>query len=338
MVSTTDGMASRSMRLVLEAMRAAGEATRLRILVLLARTELTVSELTQVLHQSQPRVSRHLKLLNDAGLVERHQEGTWVFYRLTTQPGMTEVARTLVDLVPRDDGELQRDQARLGVVRKAKARAAGGYFRRVAAEWDRTRSLLVDERRVEQAMLRAAGAGPIGEMLDLGTGTGRILEVFAARVGRGTGIDSSPEMLTVARVNLERRELRHCRVRKGDIYDVPFPDGAVDLVTVHHVLHFLADPAAAIVESARVLAAGGRLVVVDFAPHQVEFLRAEHEHRRLGFRDEEVTGWCRAAGLQDVRVRHLRPVRSKPRETLTVSLWTAVKGVDAARHFHREVA
>lgn len=315
---------------LLEALRAAGEPTRLRILALIARTELTVSELTQILRQSQPRVSRHLKLLNNAGLLERHQEGAWVFYRLADQGGRARVARTLVELIPQSDPEGVRDAQRLDAVRAVRARRATSYFRAAAAQWDRIRSLYVDEARVERAMLAASGKRPITEMVDLGTGTGRILQVFSERIGRGIGIDMSREMLGVARANLEKDGLAHCQVRMGDIYNVPLPDGSVDLATLHHVLHFLDEPAAVVAEAARLLRAGGRLLVVDFAPHGLEFLRTEHAHRRLGFADAEIIGWCRRAGLGPVTVKHLRPPAAGAGERLTVSVWCARRRGGAA--------
>ena len=179
------------------------------------------------------------------------------------------------------------------------------------------------EAAVERAMMWAAGKGKVGDLVDLGTGTGRVLEVFAPRLGHGIGIDQSHEMLTVARANLDARAITNCHVRRGSVYDVPLPSASADVVTVHHVLHFLDDPAAAIKEATRLLRPGGRLLVVDFAPHEMEFLRNEYAHRRLGFADEEVKRWCRGFGLDGIRVRHLEAVGRGDRSTLTVSLWSA---------------
>ena len=323
---------------LLAGLRAAAEPTRLRLLAVLARTELTVSELTQVLGQSQPRVSRHLKLLCDAGLLSRFQEGTWVFYRLADSGPGAEFARSLVARIPEDDDNLRRDLERLESVRAARAEAASKYFNRIAAEWDRVRSLYVAESEVERAMLKAVDDRDVGDLLDIGTGTGRVLQVFADRIERGLGIDLSREMLAVARANLEKRNLRHCQVRQGDVYNLPVPQGSMDVVTIHHVLHFLDDPAAAIREAARALRPGGRLLIVDFAPHQFEFLRTEYAHRRLGFTDQEIKGWCEVAGLEDIEISHLRAKGKGKKDKLTVTLWKGTQNKDAAAHYQLEVA
>ena len=319
------------MEALLAALKAAAEPTRLRLLAMLARGELTVTELTRVLHQSQPRVSRHLKLLCDAGLLERLPEGAWVFYRLADHGESARWARTLLELLPADDHELTRDLERLDRVRRERAERAAAYFSDNAASWDRIRRLYAGEAAVERAMLEAAGEEEIGDLVDLGTGTGRVLEVFAARIRHGVGIDESHEMLNVARAKLDVRGITNCQVRRGNVYDVPLSSACADLVTVHQVLHFLDDPAAALKEAARLLRPDGRLLVVDFAPHGLEFLRADYAHRRLGFTDEEVTRWCKAAGLGAVKVRHLKAAGKADHDTLTVSLWTAVQAASARR-------
>jgi ubiquinone/menaquinone biosynthesis C-methylase UbiE len=319
------------MEQLLAALKAAAEPTRLRLLALLARGELTVTEITRVLHQSQPRVSRHLKLLCDAGLLERLPEGAWVFYRLAERGEGARCARTLLGLLPADDHEPARDLERLDRVRRERAERAAAYFRDNAASWDRIRKLYVGETAVEHAMLEAAGDAEVGDLVDLGTGTGRVLEVFAPRVRRGIGIDDSHEMLNVARAKLDARGITNCQVRRGNLYNVPLPSACADLVTVHQVLHFLDDPAVALKEAARLLRADGRLLLVDFAPHGLEFLRADYAHRRLGFADEEVTRWCKAAGLSAVKVRHLNAAGKAGHDALTVSLWTATQPASARR-------
>jgi len=302
---------------VLAGLRAAAEPTRLRLLVLCGQGELTVSELTDILGQSQPRVSRHLKLLCEAGLLDRFREGNWVFYRLARGGPEAELARRLVELLPPEDPVLGLDRERLDAVKRQRAAAAATYFRANAEQWDRIRSLYVDEREVEAALLSLLPEAGIADLLDIGTGTGRVLEVTAPRVGHALGVDLSREMLAVARVNLERAGLANCTLRQGDMYQLPLPGGAFDAVVIHLVLHYADRPERALAEAARVLRPGGRLVVVDFAPHELEFLRAEHAHRRLGFADAEIMGWCRDAGLVPAP-----PVRLAG-EPLTVSLWLA---------------
>jgi ubiquinone/menaquinone biosynthesis C-methylase UbiE/DNA-binding transcriptional ArsR family regulator len=304
------------------ALKAAGEATRLRILVLLAEAELTVSDLTEILRQSQPRISRHLKLLSEAGLVERFREGSWAFFRLAEQGGGAEVIRALIARLDAEDATVARDRERLTAVRAARAAAAQAYFRRHAVEWDRIRKLHVADADVEEAIRAAVADRPIHSLLDLGTGTGRMLELFGPDIERGLGLDLSLDMLALARERLDRAGLRHCTVRQGDLYDLSLPRESFDLVIVHQVLHFLDDGARAIQEAARVLRPGGRLLVVDFAPHDLEFLREKHAHRRLGFTAEMVTQWTQAAGLDLVLHRTLPPEPGSEGK-IAVSLWLA---------------
>lgn len=302
---------------LLAGIRAAADTSRLRLLAICAQGEWTVTELTQVLGQSQPRVSRHLKLLADAGLLERFREGSWVFYRRARTGAGARLARNLCRMLPADDPDLALDRQRLGAVRAARQEQAAQYFAAQANRWDQVRSLYVDEAKVEAALLGVFGERPPRNLLDIGTGTGRVLQLFAPRIGFGLGIDLSREMLTVARANLDRTSLRNCQVRHGDMYHLPLPDGSFDAATMHNVLHFADDPGAALAEAARVLRPGGRLVVVDFARHELEFLRREHAHRRLGFTDAEMRGWFTTAGLTPEP-----PVRLAG-DPLTVVIWAA---------------
>jgi ubiquinone/menaquinone biosynthesis C-methylase UbiE len=304
------------------ALKAAGEETRLRVLALLAEAELTVSDLTDILRQSQPRISRHLKLLAEAGLVERFREGTWAFFRLSEQGGGAAVARALLDRLDPADQTIARDRARLTSVRQTRAAAAQAYFRAHAAEWDRIRKLHVTDAAVEDAIRAALADKPFRSLLDLGTGTGRMLELFGGAIERGLGLDLSLDMLLLARDRLERASLKNCSVRQGDLYDLPLANDSFDVVILHQVLHFLDDGARAIHEAARVLRPGGRLLVVDFAPHEQEFLREQFAHRRLGFASETMTQWMAASGLEPVLHKSLKPEPGSDGK-IAVSLWLA---------------
>src|SRR5215470_4747314 len=308
-----------SMDELLAVLRAAAESTRLRLLLLCARGELTVSELAQILGQSQPRVSRHLKLLCDAGLLDRFREGSWVFYRLSSGTAASGLVRQLVGACGEGDRTVALDLQRLAAIKRQRAEVAAAYFRENAAQWDEIRSLYIDEREVEAALGDIIVASGPGDLIDIGTGTGRMLEVLGPQVGHALGIDQSREMLAVARVNLERAGLATGTVRLGDMYQLPLPDGCFDAAIIHQVLHYAERPGDAIFEAARVLRPNGILVVVDFAPHTLEFLREEQAHRRLGFADGEVAEWCRAAGLEPAPARHL------PGDPLTVVVWTAFR-------------
>lgn len=304
---------------LLATLKAAAEPTRLRLLALCAYGELTVTELTHILGQSQPRVSRHLKMLCDAGLLNRFREGTFAFFRLAESGPAAMLARSLVDAIPDDDPTLSLDLERLEAIKRSRADAAAAYFRENAARWDDIRTLHVPEREVEAAILRLLPDSGLGEVLDIGTGTGRILELLGPHTVRAVGIDQSREMLSIARAKLEEAGLRHCQVRQADMYQLPFSSASFDTVIVHQVLHYAEEPADVVAEAARVLRPGGRLLVVDFAPHGLESLRAEHAHRRLGFADEEVTAWYRHIGLVSEPPAHL------PGDPLTVTLWPAVR-------------
>jgi ubiquinone/menaquinone biosynthesis C-methylase UbiE/DNA-binding transcriptional ArsR family regulator len=308
-------------------LRAAGEATRLRILALLAGGELNVKDLTQILGQSQPRISRHLKLMAEAGLIRRFREGSWVFFRLADSGAEAALATAIVASLDQCDLSLARDRARAAAVQKARAEAAQAYFKAHASEWDNIRALHVAESQVEAAMDEALGQGPFGLLVDLGTGTGRILELFGARALRALGFDLNHAMLAYARMKLERAGLSHAQVRHGDLYNVPLPDGAADAVVLHQVLHFLDDPSAAIAEAARVLRPGGKLLVVDFAPHELEFLREQSAHRRLGFARDQLGRLFENAGLKLERFAELSPEPSQGK--LTVSLWLGLKAADS---------
>lgn len=312
-----------SLASMLTALKAAGEETRLRILALLAEGELNVSDLTDILVQSQPRISRHLKLLAEAGLIERQREGAWAFFRLAEQGSDAALARALVARLHRGDGQLRADRERLRAVREARAQAAQAHFSRLAEHWDEMRSLHVPEEAVEACIREVLGEGPFNAVLDLGTGTGRMLQLVAPHARRAVGLDASHAMLTVARSNLEQAGLNHVQLRQGDIYALPVERNGFDLVIIHQVLHFLDDPARAIREVSAALAPGGRLLIVDFAAHELEFLREKHAHRRLGFSQDQMVGWLEESGLEMVTHRDLVPLARSADDQLTVSLYLA---------------
>ncbi|MGB3388077.1 MAG: metalloregulator ArsR/SmtB family transcription factor [Pseudaminobacter sp.] len=312
------------MRVTLESLvdtlKAAAESSRLRILALLSRGDLTVSDLTEILNQSQPRVSRHLKLLLEAGLIERYQEGSWAFFRISDSEAARDFVQGLVSRINDGDPTIERDLERLASVKRRRQERAAEYFSRNAASWDEIRSLHVPDRAVETALLKLVGKRPFQSMLDLGTGTGRLLEIFAPLYRRGLGIDMSREMLAVARANLDKAGISNAQVRQGDIFAPPADRDAYDLVTMHQVLHYLDEPALAIREAARLLRPSGRLVIVDFAPHALEFLREEHAHMRLGFSDRQISEWFSEAGLDLEETQDFEP-RGGVQAGLTVKLW-----------------
>lgn len=310
-----------SLNKLVDVLKASAETTRMRLLVLLSSGDLTVSDLTDILGQSQPRISRHLKLLTEAGLIERYQEGAWAWFRLRREGDAARLARRIIEEASSGDAVIARDQSRLGQVRAARADKAMAYFSRNAQGWDNLRRLHVSEADVETALGEMVGDRPVDSLLDLGTGTGRLLQLFEGIYRHGMGIDASREMLAVARSNLEKSGISKASIRLGDIFNLPLESGGFDLVTVHQVLHYLDEPQFAISEAARMLRPGGRLLIVDFAPHGIDALRSEHHHARLGFSHETMTGWLKATGLEVIEIRDLQP--EKGEEALTVTIWLA---------------
>jgi ArsR family transcriptional regulator len=318
-----------SLSTLVQELRAAGEPTRARILALLAHGELSVGELAQILGQSQPRLSRHMKFLTAAGLVERLPEGAWVFYRLPAEGRGRELADAFHAALDPDDPELARDVQRLADARAARAVAAEAYFARAAADWDALRALHYSEAEIEAAILESAGPGPFDFVVDFGAGTGRMLILLSPRARRLEGIDLSHQMLTMARANLAAAGVANAAVRHGDVCAAPYPDGVASLVIVHQVLHFLDEPGRALAEAARVLRPGGRLVVVDFAPHTLETLRADHAHRRLGVSQADFARWSEQAGIRVDAARRFAPPAHLA-EGVEVTLWSGEAG-DARR-------
>ncbi|MBX3596830.1 MAG: metalloregulator ArsR/SmtB family transcription factor [Rhizobiaceae bacterium] len=309
-----------SLNRVVDRLKAAAETSRMRILALLSHGDLTVSDLTEILNQSQPRVSRHLRLLLEAGLIDRYQEGSWAFFRITDVEADRAFVKGLIGRIDGADVQVQRDLERLGEVKQRRQDAARAYFSEHAESWDQIRTLHAPDKAVEAAILKLVGKRAFQSMLDLGTGTGRLLEILAPNYTRGVGIDLSREMLAIARANLDRAGVTHAQVRQGDIFAANVERNAFDLVTMHQVLHYLDDPARAIREAARMLRPAGRLIVVDFAPHSLEILRDKHAHQRLGFADQQIGEWFEAAELRLEDTTEFKP--SAPADDkLTVKLW-----------------
>ncbi len=299
---------------------ALADPSRLRIVSLLREMELSVGELAHVLGQSQPRVSRHVRILSDRELIGRHKEGSWVYLGLTAGESTASIVAAIDALADDDVRALfAADSARLDSVRADRAEAARRYFEAHAATWDSVRSLHIDEDKVERAIEQALADRPLGTLVDIGTGTGRMLELFAPRADSAVGVDRSSEMLRLARVKLERAGIARASLRQGDMYSLPLADRSADSIILHQVLHYAQQPGAAIAEAARVLAPKGRLLVIDFAQHDRAELREQDAHLRLGFADDAIRGWFAAAGLVLDRIDRLEGGE------LTVILWRGVK-------------
>lgn len=319
---------------LVDLLKAAGEPTRLRLLALLADGDLTVTDLMEILGQSQPRISRHLKLLAEEDLVDRYQEGAWAYFRLRQEGRAAILVRQLLASTVGGDAVLARDSERLAEVKRVRSERAQLYFSRNASDWDALRRLQVNDEAVEKALVELIGDRPVDSLLDLGTGTGSILQLLDGLYRRATGIDASRDMLAVARSNLDSGGASRAVVRQGDILNLPLEGQDFDLVTIHQVLHFLDQPERAILEAARMLRPGGRLVVIDLAPHTFEYLRDEHAHVRLGFSHQTMEEWLAKAGLDVEKTVDLRPdpvsgdinnqdAGKAARQSLAVTIWVA---------------
>lgn len=310
-------------------LRALSEPTRLRMMRLLAHMELAVGELAQVLGQSQPRVSRHIRILCEAGLATRRKEGSWVFLRSAVkdspakdggEPPMGAAAARLLDIAERDDpafaARCAEDRRQLAAIRDAREANAQAYFARHAEEWDTLRQLHGADGPVEAALLSALGRSKLGGLLDVGTGTGRIAELLAGKSSHVTALDKSPEMLRIARARLQSLPPERLSLVQGDFTALPFAEGAFDTVLFHQVLHYAQEPATVLAEAARVTRKDGRIAVVDLAAHEREDLRERHAHARLGFADAQM-----ATLLEDAGFAPDAPV-TLPGDPLTVKIWT----------------
>lgn len=307
------------MKHTLGCLRALAEPTRLRLARLCAADDLTVSDLTELLGSSQPGVSRHLKLLVEGGVLERFREGSWVFYRLVRGGAQLPLVRTALDALQPDDPVLAADDDRLRRLAEARSERARAYFDTIASDWDRMRGLQADETVVDAEIRAIVLDRPVESLLDVGTGTGRMLALLGGEVARAEGIDLSPEMLTLARQRLQSAGLRHCLVRHADMEHLSGESRDFDVVIFHQVLHYSARPAAAVRECARALRAGGRMVIVDYLPHAIEDLRTQHNHARLGFATSEVAQWFADSGVEMALAREV------PGSSLTVGIWVGHK-------------
>ena len=322
---------------LIDVLRALADPTRLRIMRLLTRMELAVGELAQVLDQSQPRVSRHIRILVEAALAARRREGGWVYVRSAVGATETPFAHAVANLLDRgEDGDpafaaqAEADRLRLGQIRQGREARAAEYFARHAAQWDVLRSLHSDDATVEAALAGLLGGSPLGRLLDIGTGTGRMAELFEPEAESVVALDNSPEMLRLARARLQHLSPGRVELVQGDFAALPFADASFDTVLFHQVLHYAQSPEAVLGEAARVTRPGGRVAIVDFAPHDREELRERHAHVRLGFADDQVRTLLARAGFAP------GPARVLAGHELTVMIWTGERLPDAVRRLPRK--
>ena len=308
---------------MVDVLKAVAETTRLRILFLLDKGDLTVSDITKILGQSQPRVSRHLRLLMEARLIERYQEGAWAYFSLSSCSLRREMLKIVLQHIDVGDNLINADLMRLGEVKKERSLAAAAYFSKNAHDWDKLRLLHVPDNTVEQTMVELVGTTPFQSMLDIGTGTGSLLKLFAPLYTRAIGIDNNRDMLAVARVNLDKAGVSNAQVRLGDVANLPVEKETFNLVTIYQVLHFLSDPEVAIFEAARVMRPGARLIIVDYAPHELEYLREKYAHVRMGFSDSQMEYWLDKAGLTLEKTLSFQPQQNGNTKGLTLKLWLA---------------
>lgn len=302
--------------------KALGHDDRLRIFALVGQAELTISELVQILGLSQPRITQYIKSLEDVGLVQRIKEGSWVFVRQSRRnQEFKPLFKAISALIPELDPIIQSDRKRLAAVREKRSEQVAEFFESVAQSKSQLGDEYVVQSDIQRSLNDLVGDHRYDFMVDLGTGTGRMLKLFSERVGRGIGIDSNPTMLKVARHSLDGADLAHLTVRKGDIQAVPLQDGEADLVTLHQVLHFLDDPNEVLNETNRILRPGGHVIVVDFAAHNIDSFRTDYAHRRLGFSNEEVADDLHDAGFRLATTRTILSESDSP----DITIWLGEK-------------
>lgn len=313
-------------------LRALGDTTRLRIIRLLGTMELAVGELSQVLQQSQPRVSRHASILVDAGLALRRREGSWIYLRAASDNAggspLTSAVLRLLAIAEQEDeafaAQCDEDRRQLAAIRESREGKAAQWFESHADEWDDLRRRHSPDEQVEQALRDALDTEPLGQLLDIGTGTGRMADLFASSATRVVALDKSLEMLRVARARLQNLPAEQVELVQGDFLSLPFDSATFDTVLLHQVLHYAPDPLDPLREAARVMKPGGRIAIVDFAAHNHEELRDRFQHARLGFEDSQLAETLRRCGFAPEQ-----PITLEG-EALTVKIWVARRG-DALR-------
>lgn len=304
-----------------------GHPDRLRILALLSQGELTVSELVQILDLSQPRVTQYIKSLEHVGIVERMREGSWVFSRLKRgQEAHSAILAATLAALSSENEQVTADRESLNKVRADRSRQAEAFFASVANDHDQLGHEYLPQTDIETALLDLVQGQNFQRMVDLGTGTGRMLKLFAPHIKSGVGVDDSVEMLRVARHTLSDDDYMHISVQQADLQDAPLKDGAADLVTLHQVLHFLEEPARAVKEAARLLGAGGRILITDFATHEFENYRENYSHRRLGFSDQDMQQFLSETGF---KLRNTQTIPASDPSTPDVKIWYALKSSTA---------
>ena len=304
---------------LLRQLRAAAEPTRLRIIALCGHAELSVGDFVAILGQSQPRVSRHLKLLVDAGLLIRNKEGSRAYYRLLESDKNAQLSQVLNDLMDESDPVLVLDLSRLGIIRSERARFADNYFDEFAGEQSQLSQISADEELINQLLLQYAQQENMGELLDIGTGTGRMLLLLGSKIEKAIGIDNSREMLAIARTKLEQADLKNCQVRIGDMYRLPFAENRFGIITINSLLRYAEKPKDVLTEATRVLKPGGFLIIVDFSDHGLTELRDEYGHRWLGFSKHEMLD------MLDGDTINIESTNFFKGEALTVCVWKGQK-------------
>lgn len=236
---------------LLQRLKMLGDLSRLRLVALCGQGECSVSELTQVLGQSQPRISQQLKLLCEAGLLRRFRDGKRVFYRVPAHGGHEEELRELLNLIPAEDPLFVEDVKQL---RQIRGRRTGDQ--KLEKDLDLT------DRAIHKALVELTVTAPVGDLLDVGCGRGSILKLLASRARRAVGVDIDAKARRLARAELMLAGLPNCSLRQGDMYRLPFDDGEFNTIILDDVLADATDPVRALSESRRLLKAGGRLFIL----------------------------------------------------------------------------
>ena len=285
---------------MIDTFKALADPCRARLTAVLLSGEFTVQELTRIMGMGQSRVSRHLKILTEAGVLSVKRQGTWSYYRAGEESTFFSGIRPAFERELSSLPERCRDLAAVSKVLEERRRRSQEFFDCHARQWDDLARTLLPVPEYRQRLLQLVPEG--ASVLEIGIGTGGLLTELTSRASRVIGVDHSPAMLEEARRRLNDRGIGGIELRLGEMSHLPLSDASVGCVVANMVLHHAADPPAVLAEIRRVLAPGGTLLLADLARHERESAREQLADQWLGFEDNELTEWLRRAGFTIINI------------------------------------
>lgn len=304
---------------MLDLLKALADPCRLRLVAVLLRAEFTVQELTQILDMGQSRISRHLKILSEAGVLSVKRQGTWSYYRVGEDSAFFCAIRPAFERELEQLPQRREDLAAVALALEARRRRSLEFFDQHARTWDVLSRTLLPVPQYQERLLSLVPT--VDTLLEIGVGTGALLPDLSRRAAKVIGVDHSPAMLDEARRRLDHAGNSAAELRLGEMTHLPLADGGAGCVVANMVLHHAADPQAVLAEITRVLKPGGILVLADLARHEREWAREQLADQWLGFEEEELRGWLQGAGLGSIVIERVAAENGQE----DVLLVTAVK-------------